>query len=150
MQKISIKSILIHECQHKSTSINTNQHESNTSHPKLTRAWHESTRAQLKSTRINTSIKHILITKSRINMAKQNPNVTYQWCFLEEYVECCICQWFKFFSPIYFQLYHKVLLFYKGIYMIKRHVIVTCNNYYQTDNHFIKTLRVKKEKTILE
>ena len=30
-------------------------------------------------------------------MAKQNPNVTYQWCFPEKYVEGWICQWFKFY-----------------------------------------------------
>ena len=28
-------------------------------------------------------------------MAKQNPNVTYQWCVPEKYVEGCIRQWFK-------------------------------------------------------
>ena len=43
-------------------------------------------------------------------MAKQNPNLIYQWCFLEKYGENCICQWFKFFAPIYFQF-----TFYKGI-----------------------------------
>ena len=47
-------------------------------------------------------------------MAKQNPNVTYQWCFLEKYVEGSICQGFKSFSPIYFQLYHKALFFIKA------------------------------------
>ena len=50
-----------------------------------------------------------------VNMAKQNPNVTSQRCFLEVYVEDCICQGFKFFYPIYFQLYcqkwHQALLF---------------------------------------
>ena len=76
-------------------------------------------------------------------MAKQNPKVTYQWCFLEKDVEGCICQWFEFFSPIYFQLHHKVLLFYTGIFFIKHRVIVTCNNYYATDNHFIKSSILK-------
>ena len=65
-------------------------------------------------------------------MAKQNPNVYYQWCFLEKYVEGWIYQWFKFSSPIYFQLYQQVLLFYKGIYFIKHYVIVTSNNYSET------------------
>ena len=50
------------------------------------------------------------------------------WSFLEKYVKDCICQWFKYFSPIYFQLYHKILLFYKGIYLVKHDAIVTCNN----------------------
>ena len=43
----SIKSILIHEYQHKSTRVNTNQHES-------TRVRHESTEVRHESTRINT------------------------------------------------------------------------------------------------
>ena len=67
-----IKSILIHECQHKSTRINTsqhkydtNQHESDTSQHESTRVRHESTRIKLvrrestlvrhQSIRINTS-----------------------------------------------------------------------------------------------
>ena len=37
----SIKSILIHEYQHKSTRVNTNQHESDTSQHESTRVWHE-------------------------------------------------------------------------------------------------------------
>ena len=36
--------------------------------------------------------------------------------------------------------------FYKGIYFIKYRVIVTCNNYYATDSHFIRILWVQKEK----
>ena len=76
-------------------------------------------------------------------MAKQNPNVTYKCCFLKKDVEGCICQCFKFFSPIYFQLYPKVLLFSTGIYFIKHRVIVTCNNYYATDSHFIKNSILK-------
>ena len=72
-------------------------------------------------------------------MAKQNSNITYQWYFLEKHVEGCTCQWFKFFSQIYFHLYHKELLFYTGIYFLKhRVIIVTCKNYYATDSHFIK------------
>ena len=43
-----IKSILIHEYQHKSTRVNTSQHES-------TRVWHESKRVRHESMRINTS-----------------------------------------------------------------------------------------------
>ena len=65
-------------------------------------------------------------------MAKQNPNVTYQWCFLEKYAESCIFQF----------------TFYKGILFIKHRVIVTCN-IHTTDSHFIKILWVQKEKTIL-
>ena len=52
-------------------------------------------------------------------MTKQNPSVTLQWCFLERNVKGCICQRFNFYSNIYFQLYDKLLLFYKGIYFIK-------------------------------
>ena len=74
---------------------------------------------------------------------KKNLNVTYQWCFPEKYVEGWICQWFKFFSPIYFQLYHQVQFFYKGFYFIKNCVIVTSNNYYVTDSHFIKSSILK-------
>ena len=40
--------------------------------------------------------------ENRINMAKQKPNVTYQCCFLEKYVESTFFQWLKFFSLIYF------------------------------------------------
>ena len=61
-------------------------------------------------------------------MAKQNPNVTYPWCFPKQYVEGWICQWFEFSSPIYFEPYHEVLLFYKGVYIIKHCVIVTSKN----------------------
>ena len=73
-----IESILIHECQHKSTWINTNQHESrtgqdksnesNTSQPnqhesdtintnqyEYDKSQHDSTRLRLVCTRINTS-----------------------------------------------------------------------------------------------
>ena len=81
-------------------------------------------------------------------MAKQHPDVTYQWCFLEKHIEACICQSCKSFSPIYFQLYHKVLPFYTGIYFIKlyykvRRVIVTCNDYYSTDSQFMKSSILK-------
>ena len=44
-------------------------------------------------------------------MVKQNPNVTYQWCFLEKYVEGAASTNGYVFSPIYFQPYHKVLFF---------------------------------------
>ena len=109
----SIKSILIHEYQRKSTRFDTNQHES-------TRVQHESERTNTSPTRVSTSLKQVQITKNRIKMSNQNPNVTYQWCFLEIYVEECICQGFKFFSTIYFQLYHQVFLYYKVLqYTIK-------------------------------
>ena len=76
-------------------------------------------------------------------MTKHNPNVTYQWRFSEKYVEGWICHWFKSSSPTYFQLYHEVLLFCKGIYFIKQMFIVTSNNYYVTDSHFIKSSILK-------
>ena len=77
-------------------------------------------------------------------MTKQNPSVSYRCCSLEKNVESSICQWFKIFSPIYFQF-----TFYKCIQIIKYRIIVTCNNYYATDSHFIKILWVQKEKKIL-
>ena len=40
-------------------------------------------------------------------------------------------------------------IFYKSVLFIKHRVIVTCNNYYATDYHFVKILCVQKEKTIL-
>ena len=62
-----------------STRVNTSQHKS--------------TRINKSPTRVNTN-QHESITsldhKKRVNMAKQNPNVTYQWCFLEKYAESCI------------------------------------------------------------
>ena len=76
-------------------------------------------------------------------MTKHNPNVTYPWYFPEKYVDGWICQWFKFSSPSYFQLYHQVLLFCKDIYFIKQLFIVTSNNYYVTDSHFIKSSILK-------
>ena len=51
--------------------------------------------SQLESTRVNTNqheSKTSLDHKNRINIAKQNPNVTFQWCFLEKYAESCIYQ----------------------------------------------------------
>ena len=35
-------------------------------------------------------------------MTKQNPNVTYEWCFPKKHLEDWICQRFKSSSPIYF------------------------------------------------
>ena len=149
---MEIKFILIHEYQHKPRKvkrINTSQHES-------TRIWHESTRVQhgstqinTSSTRVNTSLTQVntnqhecktsLDHKNRINKAKQNANIIYQWCFLEKYVEDYICQWLTFFSPIYFQLYPKVFLFYEGTYFINHRVIVTCNNLCNRYTHLIKS-----------
>ena len=127
--------------------MNTSQHESNKTQHESAWAQHESTRVQHKSTRINTSLiqintsptqvitswvlvntslKQFQITRKRINMAKQNPNITYQWCFLEIFVgNYYVSQGFNFSSPIYFQLYHVVLLFYKGICFIMHHNTVT-------------------------
>ena len=62
-------------------------------------------------------------------MAKQSPNATYKLCFVEMYVKGCICQEFKVFSPIYFQLYDQKLFFYKSIYFTKHRVIASCKNY---------------------
>ena len=123
---LAIKSDQVYSNTGVSTQVNTsqhefdtNQHESDTSQHESDTSLHESytspTRVNTSPKQINTSLKQVLITKDRINMAKQNPNVTYQWCFLEKYVESCICQWFKFFPPIYFKLYRKILFFYKGI-----------------------------------
>ena len=75
-------------------------------------------------------------------MDEQNPNVAYQWCFLEKYVKGRICQWFKSFCPIYFQLYHQVLSFYKGILSYKAHrIIIASNIYYAKD--FMKSSKRK-------
>ena len=84
------------------TRVNTNQHESDTNQHESETSQHESTRVQHESTQINTSPTRVntnqhepktsLDHKKRINMAKQNPNVTYQWCFLEKYAESCIYQ----------------------------------------------------------
>ena len=84
--------------------------------------------------------------------------------FLEKHVEDLICKWLKFYFSIYLQLCHQVLLFYKGIDFLKDCVILTSNNYYVTDSHFMKSsvlkpiiessnlgtniLWVKKEKTV--
>ena len=103
-----------------------NQHKSNTGKDESAQVQHE-------STRINTNLKQVQITKNRMNMAKPN-----QWTFREKYVKGCIGQWFKSFSPVYLQLYHKILLFYKGVYFVKDHTIVTCNNDYATVSHYIK------------
>ena len=50
-----IKSILIHECQHKSTRVNTNQHESDTSQRESRQVRHISTRISTSPTRVNMS-----------------------------------------------------------------------------------------------
>ena len=67
----------------------TNQHESNTSQHESTWVRHEqreTTRARHESTRINTSLKTSLDHKecNVINIAKENPNVTYQRVFLKK------------------------------------------------------------------
>ena len=51
----SIKSILIHEYQHKSTRVNTNQHESNTSQHESNTVNTNLTRANTSPTRVNTN-----------------------------------------------------------------------------------------------
>ena len=60
--KYPIKSILIHECQHESTQINTsptrvnaNQHESNTNQHESDTSQRESTRNKTSATRVNTN-----------------------------------------------------------------------------------------------
>ena len=87
---------------YKSTRVNTNQHGSDMSEHEFDTSQHES----------KTNIDH----RKYNNMAKQNPNVSFLWCFLEIYVGDSICQGFKFFSPICFQLNHQVLIFYRSIY----------------------------------
>ena len=67
-------------------------------------------------------------------MAKQNANLTYHWCFLEKHVESCICQWFKFFAPIYF---------------LQRYLIQIADIRNVVDSHLIKSLWSKKKKAIL-
>ena len=73
-------------------------------------------------------------------MAKQSPNITYQWRFPEQYVEGCIRQCFKFFSPIYLQLYHEVI---KVLWLIMHRVIIASNIYYLRDRCFIKSFILK-------
>ena len=53
-------SILIHKYQHKSTRVNTNQHESDTSQ-------HESTRVNTSPTRVNTSLKRVNTSPTQVN-----------------------------------------------------------------------------------
>ena len=73
-------------------------------------------------------------------MAKQSPNITYQWRFPEQYVEGCIRQCFKFFSRIYLQLYHEVI---KVLWLIMHRVIIASNIYYLRDRCFIKSFILK-------
>ena len=104
IQKL-IKSILIHEYQHKSTGVKKNQHDStrintsltriNTSPTRVNTNQHESTRVNMSPTQVNTSPTRVnrnqhesktsLDPKKWINMARQNRNVTCQWCFPEKY-----------------------------------------------------------------
>ena len=136
-----IKSVLIHEYQHSSTRINMNQYKLtriNTVWHESIRFWHESTRVRHGSIRINAipiqvnksqhdsdKSQHESIRvqnksrpqKYRRNTAKQNPNVTYEWCFPKNMWKTGSVNGLSF--PIYFQLYHKELLFYKGIYFMK-------------------------------
>ena len=72
-------------------------------------------------------------------MAKQNPNVTYEYCFPKNIWKAGSVNGLSFLLQFFFQPYHQVLLFYKGICFIKHCAIVTSNNYYGTDIHFIKS-----------
>ena len=87
-------------------------------------------------------------------MAKQNTNVNYQWRFLEKHVEGCTCQWFKFFLQFtssyiiknYFLMQvikHRVIRSVKRVQNTFHAGIITCNNYYAIDSHFIKSSILK-------
>ena len=75
-------------------------------------------------------------------MVKQNPSVVYQWCFLEVYVENASVKVLSFFLR-FVSSYTIKYYFFKGIYFIKHRVFLTCNNYYVTDDHFIKSYSLK-------
>ena len=62
-------------------------------------------------------------------MAKQNPNVTISGVFQKN-------KWKAFLSNL-FPAVPSSTAFFKGIYFIKHCVIVTSNNYYVIDSHFI-------------
>ena len=68
-----IKSILIHECQHKSTRINTNQNESTRVQHESTRAQHESTRVRRESTRIKTSPTRVNTNQHESDTSQHKP-----------------------------------------------------------------------------
>ena len=63
-------------CLHESALINTSPIRFNMNQ-------YESDLSQHKTTQVKTSLKQVYITKNKGNMAKQNPNLTYQRCFLE-------------------------------------------------------------------
>ena len=65
-----IKSILIHECQHKSTRINTNQKESTRVQHESTRAQHESDASQHESTRVQHASDTSQHEPTRINTSQ--------------------------------------------------------------------------------
>ena len=69
-------------------------------------------------------------------MAKQNPNITYQWYFERNMWKAGSVNGLSFLLQL-FPAVHQVLLFYKGIFFIKHCVIVT--SYYVTDSQFIKS-----------
>ena len=64
---LMIKSILIHEYQHKSTEVNTNQHEPDKSQHESTWVWHESTRINMSLTRVKTSLKRVNTSPTQVN-----------------------------------------------------------------------------------
>ena len=66
---LKIKSILIHEYQHKSTRVNTNQQES-------TRARHESTRVNTSSTRVNTSPTQVNTNQHKSDTSQHNSDTS--------------------------------------------------------------------------
>ena len=141
------KSIIIHEYQDKSARVNTNQHESTRINTSLTRINTSPTRLNTSPTRVSTNQHQ---SKTSQDHKKQNKfGQTKFKCNLSVVISRKTCgrlhlSMVQVFSPIYFQLYHKELLFYTGIYFIKhRVIIVTCNNYYATDSHFIKSSILK-------
>ena len=93
----------VNTSEHESTRVNTNQQESTRINASLTRVNTSPTQVNMSPTRVSTNQHESKTNLDHKKMAKQNSNVTYPWCFLEKHVEGCICHWFKFFSPIYFQ-----------------------------------------------
>ena len=143
-----IKSILIHEYQHESTRINTGQHESDTSQHKSTRVRHESntsqhksdtsqqesTRVWHKSTRINTSPTRLNTTPTRVNTKQHQFKTDHEKetnivrrkdkTWLNGGVEDCIYQDLGFLLKFMTNWTIKNYFFCKGIYFIKRCVII--------------------------
>ena len=70
-------------------------------------------------------------------MAKQNPNVTQEWCFVKNMWKAGSVKGLSFLL----QFISSYTI--KGIFSIKHCVIVPSTNYYVTDSHFIKSSILK-------